>query len=91
MFFDGNSDAGDVQRWDYLLRRYVKRFCRWFPELVLRTGSFSGRSPPSGAFVGFWGVFKELWGPLAFATERLVHGFGVTAFGAYRCHAAPTG
>jgi len=86
-FFDGDREADDVRRWDYLLRRYMSRFHRWFPDLLVRVTAFTGRAPPEKTSEGFWGIFKELWGPLALATERLVSGFHVTAFGAYRCHA----
>jgi len=89
-FFDGKKDGDDVLRWDYLLRRYWRRFCRWFPELFVRTAIRPGRSPPVNTFEGFWGIFKDLWGPLALATGRLVRGFQVTPFGAYRCHATPS-
>jgi len=89
MFFDGNRDADDVLRWDYLLRRYLRRFCQWFPELIVRTAVRPSRSPPMDALEGFWGIFKNLWGSLSFATGQLVCGFQVTAFGAYKCHAVP--
>lgn len=89
MFFDGNRDADDVLRWDYLLRRYLRRFSQWFPELMVRMAIRPNRSPPVNSFEGFWGIFKDFWGLLATATGRLVCGFQVTAFGAYRCHAAP--
>ncbi len=90
MFFDGERDADDVLRWYYLLRRYSRRFCWWFPELFVRTAIRPGRSPPVNMFEEFWGIFKDLWGPLALATGRLVRGFQVTPFGAYRCHATPS-
>jgi hypothetical protein len=89
MFFDGEREADDVLRWYYLLRRYWRRFCWWFPELLVRAAIRAGRSPPANGFEGHWGIFKELWGPLALATGRLVRGFHITPFGMYRCHAAP--
>ena len=89
MFFDGNRDANDVLRWDYLLRRYLRRFCLWFPDLMVRMAIRLSRSPPVNAFEWFWEIFKDLWGLLSTATGRLVCGFQVTAFGAYRCHAVP--
>lgn len=89
MFFDGNRDADDVLRWDYLLRRYLRRFCQWFPELIVRTAVRLSRSPPMDALEGFWGIFKNLWGSLSLATGQLVCCFQVTAFGAYKCHAIP--
>lgn len=87
-FFDGESDDGDMQRWDYLLRRYMRRFCQWFPDLLVRTEIRSGRSPP-GNFVGFWKLFTNSWGTLEAATNRLIRDFCITAFGAYRCHMLP--
>ncbi len=88
-FFDGQRDVDDVLRWDYLLRRYLRRFCQWFPELVVRTAVNPNRSPPGNVFEGFWETFKKLWGSLPLATGQLVSGFQVTAFGAYKCHAVP--
>jgi len=89
-FFDGDHHSNDVRRWDYLLRRYKRRFCNWFPKLLLRVATCLGRPPPMNAADGFWTMFKKWWGPLAIATERLVSGFWVTAFGVYRCHEVPS-
>jgi len=88
-FFDGERSTDDAVRWDRLLYRYLRRFCDWFPDLLVRTSTRLSRSPPGTTFEGFWGIFKDLWGPLASATRRLVEKFRVTAFGAYKCHTAP--
>lgn len=88
-FFDGNRGEDDVRRWAHLLRRYSRRFFRWFPELLVRTSVHPSRSPPQATFGRFWSLFNDLWGTLAQATRKLVGEFRVTAFGAYRCHAVP--
>ena len=88
-FFDGDRDANDVRRWDYLLRRYLRRFIRWFPELIIRSSMFPGRAPPGDHSKWCWRIFKDCWGPLSVATQSLVSCFQVTAFGSYRCHAVP--
>lgn len=91
MFFDGSRDADDIQRWDYLLRRYLHRFREWLPKLILESEAHQGRPFSESTAAGAWGLFQDLWGPLALATGRLVRTRRVTAFGIYRCHAVPGG
>jgi len=88
-FFDGEAAATDVARWNYLLRRYWRRFCQWFPDLLVLTGIESKRAPPSAKSERCWSRFKKLWGPLVLATATLVRTFCLTPFGSYRCHRVP--
>lgn len=88
-FFEGSLDDLAVQRWEYLLRRYAKRFRAWFPLLLVITGRHSGRPPPIGDLATAWAQFSVLWGDLSRATNHLVANFHVTAFGSYRCHQPP--
>jgi hypothetical protein len=88
-FFDGETMTTDILRWDSLLRRYWRRFCGWFPDLLALTGIPNKRPPPTAGPGRFWSRFKKLWGPLALATAALVRGFCLTPFGSYRCHQVP--
>lgn len=88
-FFDGETHNCDSIRWENLLRRYWRRFCLWFPDLLFRTGRRPMRAPPPSNSKRFWPRFKALWGELASATGSLIRSFQVTPFGAYKCHRVP--
>lgn len=88
-FFDGQPSSEDAMRWRHLLCRYRRRFCHWFPHLVTLTQVRPSRSPRAARPERFWSRFKRRWGPLILATVSLIRGFGLTAFGSYRCHRLP--
>lgn len=88
-YFDGQTKAVEVARWDCLLRRYWRRFCFWFPSLLLQTGQRSLRAPPPSSSEQFWSHFKAIWGALVSATGNLIREFQVAPFGSYKCHRVP--
>ena len=46
VFFDGEKDRGDVERWQELLARYRRRYESFLTELHAACGALFGRSPP---------------------------------------------
>lgn len=84
--FEGGPRTLDTHHWRHLLRRYLKRFHGWIPELLTRLGNTLGLPPPSAE--NHWTSLVDAWhiAELEGMTHLLVRRFRVTLFGKYLCH-----
>jgi hypothetical protein len=85
-YFNGDTEAKDVQRNERNLRRYWLRFLGWCAQLMAIIGTAFGRAPPKEPAAGLWRRILAKHHSLARATQMLVQDFRVTCFGQYRCH-----
>lgn len=85
-FFYGKTDGLDVQRNWELLKRYMRRFERWAPELRKIIGNAFGRGPPREKAKALWRRIMAACKSLSRCTSRLIKEFRTTCFGTYRCH-----
>ncbi len=84
--FENAASTLDTYRWRHLLRRYLKRFHGWVPQLLTRLGNTLGLPPPSEE--DKWISLTRVWqvAEVENMTHLLVHQYGVTLFGKYLCH-----
>lgn len=84
--FNNQSSRPEVQRWNYLIEAYWRRFEQHLPALLRRVGSAFGAVPLQATARDFWQCLRQSCGNLATGTGELVHRFRTCLFGTYRCH-----
>lgn len=85
-FLEGRTRRADVQVQEGLLKRYLRRFAEWRPELVKIVGHRFGRASPKEEATAFWRRAVAACGSAAELTMELVNEFRTTCFRTYRCH-----
>jgi hypothetical protein len=87
-FLKGRHRRRDVEAQRELLRRYLRRFAEWRPELLKIIGHRFGRASPKEDATAFWRRAVATCGSASKLTVRLVKEYGTTCFTTYRCHQA---
>jgi hypothetical protein len=85
-FLNGRCRRRDVEAQRDLLRRYLRRFVDWRPELLRIIGHRFGRASPKEDATAFLRRAVASCGSASKLTVHLVEQFGTTCFKTYRCH-----
>jgi transposase-like protein len=83
--FVAGTHSKQTVRWEGILKRYWRRFCRWSVKLRGILIANWGRSPPVDP-EGLWDWLEHFFGGLEKASDRLIGDLQITFFGRYRCH-----
>jgi len=85
-FLKGRHRRRDVEAQRDLLRRYLRRFVDWRPELLRIIGHRFGRASPKEDATAFLRRAVATCGSASKLTVHLVEQFRTTCFKTYRCH-----
>jgi transposase-like protein len=84
--FVAGTHSRQTSRWEEILRRYWRRFCRWCEKLRAILIANWGRPPPPIEPIELWRWLENFFGGLESASSRLIGDLQITFFGQYRCH-----
>lgn len=87
-FLNGRCRRRDVEAQRDLLRRYLRRFVDWRPELLRIIGHRFGRASPKEDATAFLRRAVATCGSASKLTVHLVEQYSTTCFKTYRCHQA---
>ncbi len=87
-FVKGQHSQRDAQAQRDLLRRYLRRFAEWKPQLLHIIGHRFGRASPKEDATAFLRRAVASCGSASELTVHLVEQYRTTCFRTYRCHQA---